>query len=331
MSAEDEHAEAERRIAEAKARGATELDLSDLHALTVLPPDISTFTALRTLSLTGTQVTDIAPLQNLSALQILDLSGTKVKDLRPVADFSFEMLRKISSLGRTFRGLNFFSTPAAKATPELTALAQIKGNEERTQKTLAYLRSLPPWPEPWDPLQDLDAVSVPPQPSPQVATTTAHIAFILRTAKSSDAVARVATEQIRAALNDVPIPQGSNRLPEELQVFQDMAEIFARLTTPLSEPDSPNAETALRDRIAELERSIAALTAQLADETRRAETAEAALSANPNWALYKASLAPKAADLTIWLTKAGVIYRALHFLGTSDPVMVRMLDLLAKI
>ena len=41
-------------------------------------------TALQTLFLNGTQVTDLAPLKGLTALQRLDLDGTQVTDLAPL-------------------------------------------------------------------------------------------------------------------------------------------------------------------------------------------------------------------------------------------------------
>jgi internalin A len=42
-------------------------------------------TALQTLDLTGTEVSDVTPLAHLTALQTLDLSNTEISDLTPLA------------------------------------------------------------------------------------------------------------------------------------------------------------------------------------------------------------------------------------------------------
>ncbi len=168
MSEQDHYEEAQQRIAEAKASGATDLDLSHLSRLTDLPPEISALTALqslelhftqikditplqslytlRSLGLVGAPVKDISPLRDLSGLQSLNLSATQVVDLRPIAFLAFD-----EAEGQFSYGLHFAVTPAANATPELAQLSEMKDDRDRTQKTLAYLRSLPPWPEPWDP------------------------------------------------------------------------------------------------------------------------------------------------------------------------------------
>ena len=103
-------------------------------------------TGLRNLTLDGTPVTDLTPLQGLSGLQDLDLDNTQVLDLRPIRDLHFDVM------GSTPVGLHFTNTPAAGATPELTRLSEIEDHADRTRETLAYLRTLPPYPEPapWD-------------------------------------------------------------------------------------------------------------------------------------------------------------------------------------
>ena len=50
-----------------------------------------------------------------------------------------------------FPGLNFSNTSATARDARLAELAEIKSHADRARKTLAYLRSLPPWPEPYTP------------------------------------------------------------------------------------------------------------------------------------------------------------------------------------
>src|SRR5213078_2078969 len=83
-TAAKQFAEAQRRIEEAREAGATELDLADLPKLAALP-DLAGLTALQSLDLSATQVSDLAPLAGLTALQSLDLSRTQVSDLAPLA------------------------------------------------------------------------------------------------------------------------------------------------------------------------------------------------------------------------------------------------------
>jgi soluble cytochrome b562 len=176
---------AERKIAKARKRGDTELSFNSttFHALDRLPPEIGTLDSLerlllegtriadtasltdlenlQRLDLEGTQVADIAPLQGLENLQMLLLNGTRVADLRPLAD--------LPRLGDgAIGGLYFADTPAARVTPELTRLSQIVDNQERTRETLAYLKTLPPWPDPL-PWAETPATA---SPSPETATGT---------------------------------------------------------------------------------------------------------------------------------------------------------------
>jgi hypothetical protein len=88
--ATDAYKEAQRLIAEAKASGATELDFSTpkTRALTALPPELSNLTALTTLNLMDTQVTDLSPVTPLTALATLILHGTRVTDLSPITNIA---------------------------------------------------------------------------------------------------------------------------------------------------------------------------------------------------------------------------------------------------
>ena len=89
-AADDAYAEAQRLIAKARASGATELNLNSdaTRALTTLPPEIGALTALTTLDLMNTQVTNLAPLTQLTALTELYLSRTPVTDLAPLTQLT---------------------------------------------------------------------------------------------------------------------------------------------------------------------------------------------------------------------------------------------------
>ena len=104
-AADKAYAAAQRLIAKAKASGARRLDLNN-RALTHLPPEIGILTALTMLDLSGTQISDIAPITPLTALTKLDLSNTPVSDLAPLTpltaltglDLSFTRVTDLSPL-----------------------------------------------------------------------------------------------------------------------------------------------------------------------------------------------------------------------------------------
>ncbi|WP_284162852.1 leucine-rich repeat domain-containing protein [Frigidibacter sp. SD6-1] len=124
-------------IASLTALQTLSLDLTDV---TDLAPLVS-LTALRFLPLVGTGITDLSPIASLTELEHLSLDGTGVTDLRPIRD-----LEKLGS--GPIRGLYYGDTPAVARDPELARLSEIRGAGERTKKTLAYLKTLPPWPDP---------------------------------------------------------------------------------------------------------------------------------------------------------------------------------------
>lgn len=101
--------------------------------------------SLETLNLSNTEVEDIGSLRALYNLQALDLTGSKVSDLRAIAKVKFDRVG-----GERRRGLHFAGTPAAISTPELAELSRIEDDAERTAETLAYLKTLPPWPKTWE-------------------------------------------------------------------------------------------------------------------------------------------------------------------------------------
>lgn len=113
------------------------------------------------LGLAVTQVTDVVPLAGLRRLRTLVLNSTLVIDLRPI-----RAMREPKN-GEDV-GLDFADTPFAIATPETRRLASIEDRAERTRETLAFLKTLPPWPKllPWD--TQPKATLAPPDPDPSV-------------------------------------------------------------------------------------------------------------------------------------------------------------------
>ena len=211
-AADKAHDAAVKEIRRVKQTGETTLDLSHerYRALDQIPQDIATLpalqefslnhtavsdlaplatlTALHTLSLGHTAVSDLAPLATLTALQRLRLSQTAVSDLAPLAGLAeledleldgcqvadLRPIRGLAKLGTNLPpGLSFQDTPATRADGTLARLAGIEDPEDRARETLAYLNTLPPWPEPlpWVPPETQpDAAPLPPaaDPVPQI-------------------------------------------------------------------------------------------------------------------------------------------------------------------
>ncbi len=82
--AEEAFEEARRRIAEAARTGAKVLDLR-IEGLERIPEEIAGLTGITSLSLTGTQVSDLGPIAGLTGMTRLWLDRTRVSDLRPIA------------------------------------------------------------------------------------------------------------------------------------------------------------------------------------------------------------------------------------------------------
>ena len=164
------YAEAQRLIAEAKATGATQLDLDSdkTRALIDLPPEIAGLTALTTLYLSNTQVADIAPLTGLTALTTLFLDDTQVADIAPLAGLTalttldlrrtraidLRPLSKVLSLltpdperpkrfGPQASGLSFSDTPAC-ADPRIAEIAAIEDPALRARTLFDYLQDWVP-------------------------------------------------------------------------------------------------------------------------------------------------------------------------------------------
>lgn len=101
---------------------------------------IASLSELQWLYLNQTDVSDLSPVRTLSKLQWLHLSLSKVRDLRPLA--SLLILNSAANCR-----IQYSNTPATKYDPVLHRLSQIADDQERTRETLAYLKTLPPWPE----------------------------------------------------------------------------------------------------------------------------------------------------------------------------------------
>ena len=133
--ASDAYAEAQRLIAEAASSGATELSFNTAktHALTRIPEEIKTLTALTTLDLSHTKVTDLRPLLTLTKLAS-----------EPI------VFRKS---GRDVGGLSFAGTPT-RLDHRIAEIAIIPDPATRAKTLFDYLQHwVPPGdaPEP-DPL-----------------------------------------------------------------------------------------------------------------------------------------------------------------------------------
>ncbi len=162
MSAADEAYEAAvAEIKRVRAAGETALRLegASFRALDRIPDEIAGIEGLTVVDLDNTRVADLAPLAGLTALQTLWLGNTRVADLRPI--------RNMRPPGHSpFDGLAFGGSPFAAATDETRRLAAIENRADRTRATLAFLNTLPPWPEPlpWERPPE----PPPPDPDPAV-------------------------------------------------------------------------------------------------------------------------------------------------------------------
>jgi len=215
-AAADAYKAAQAEIARAKATGEDRLRLDEtaFRALQALPPEIAELDGLRQLDLDNTQirdmsplagmqtllvlyldrtkVSDITPLAGMQSLQALYLNGTQVSDIAPVAGMQslrelyltgtlvsdLRPILSLESLGKQqFRdALRFQRCAATEADAELKRLSEIEDGDERLTETQAYLRSLPPWPEPlpWSP--DPTQGDTPPDPpSPELGLAMAMI------------------------------------------------------------------------------------------------------------------------------------------------------------
>jgi len=166
---------------------------------------LAALSRLQMLWLDQTSVSDLGPLARLTGLQDLTLSRTQVADLRPLLG-----LERLGTDGR--EGLTFTDTPATARDATLARLAGIKDRETRARETHAYLRSLPPWPEPYTPAATPDGtpprpIGAPPEPPEQdpalpLVWGENGFAFFAESI-DSDPVTEAALGDLRALLDDL--------------------------------------------------------------------------------------------------------------------------------
>ena len=379
-AAEVAYSRARQRIKEVRERAEEELMLNvgPLRALERIPEEIATLKGLRSVELDKTKVSDLTPLAALTGLQTLWLNQTGVSDLAPLAALTWlQDLRldqtgvsdlgpiaaltglKNLSLDQTgvsdlrpirgarldgdglWRGLSFADTPATRLDPELARLAAISNDKDRTRQTLAYLNTLPPWPEPLPWLQGEgqpaeEAADEPPtaQPEPpgrDVRATKEHIAGLIRHATVTRVTARQLAAQIEGALSGVATEPGSNHLPAVLQDMAEVAEVL-RAIAPEAEPlTDPLEEPKLRLRIAQLEAALEKLGRELLDERKAREAAEALAKKDGFLQSYKKSAGTALGVASVGLVTVGVPAAGVYFPGADHPFVQSVLTVLGRL
>lgn len=312
----------------------TTLELSQTDVSDLAP--LAEMADLRRLFLYKTKVRNLNPLSQLSALQGLVLDQTGVTDLRPLVDLSFE------NIGVS-NGLSFANTPSTLRDPELRRLSYLKGPKQRTRETLAYLKTLPPWPEPYTPATRGD-VPVPGQIGPsenqssskiareeppmsrgalKAKTSAAHIRFLQREPELTRLTAQSVATQIRDAM--LEMRRRSNDIPDALLKIESLADALEGIG---NAPLGPKGEKRIEDlqlRIAQLEAVIEKLTADL--------TVSKAATTNPNG--FAATLSKEAAREIAtslgFLTRLGAIAGLVYFIGPTNPVATGLIGAWAAI
>ncbi|MCF8486302.1 MAG: hypothetical protein K9G71_13905 [Rhodobacteraceae bacterium] len=290
--------------------------------ITDLAP-LATLNRLQALGLEGTRVADIAPLGNLTRLESLWLQGTQITDLRPIRDLPF----KWDSLPS---GLSFGDTPATARDAELARMAGIEDDKRRTRDTLAYLKTLPPWPQPYTPRARPDGK--PPQPiggdaeheqtglraeppisrsAVKVRTSAIQIKFLLREPQMTQTTAQGVAEQIRVALREVR--SRTNDLPEALLALEGVAEALQGLGAARIGPKDKNRVEELQLRIAHLEASLEKLTEEL-------KAAKAAKASDGFGAHFSKEAAGEIARTLGFLGRLGAVAGAVYFIGPNNPI-----------
>lgn len=166
---------------------------------------LSTLRSLEVLWLDMAPVTDISPLASLQSLITLRLNGSAVEDLRPIRS-----LRKLGISG--FDALDFSNCAATQRDAEISRLCHIDHETIRTRETLAYLNTLPPWPEPYLPKARPDGkppewigkLPDPPAPDPALPLIWGEKGFaFLAVQVEADPVTEAALDDLRPLLDDL--------------------------------------------------------------------------------------------------------------------------------
>ncbi len=128
-------------IESVRRNGETTLNLAGPYAaLERLPDEISSLTNLQYLNLNRAGVSDISAARNLPELRGITLDHTQINDLRPLCELPL--------LWTGDGGLSFDDTPSRRNDLELAKLDKITDRKKRDYEIQAYLKSLPPWPQP---------------------------------------------------------------------------------------------------------------------------------------------------------------------------------------
>ena len=144
-----------------------------------------------------TGVSDLAPIAEMTGLRILSLTQTGVSDLRP--------LTHMDKLGdRNYGGLWFEETPASRLDEGLAKLVTIERDELRSKEVLAYLKTLPPWPEPLPWLSGPKKDPKPPEQDPALPLSWGEKGFtFLANSIDTDPVTEAALADLRDLLEDL--------------------------------------------------------------------------------------------------------------------------------
>jgi hypothetical protein len=280
---------------------------------------------LSALWLDGTPISNIAPLASINKFEILGLSNTLVTDLRPICD----------SRVQGFNQLEFFGTPATAQDAELDRLAGILDHEDRTHETLAYLKTLPPWPQPYTPKARPDGSRPEPigrdsGPPPAVTTAETQIKSLLRHALVTRVTADTLSRQIDEALRDVPATNG-NELAPILQMMAEVGEVLGHLAEDAPRASTKDRERALLLRISQLESIVARLTAALKQEEEARKAADAMAKKDGFLESFRKSAGTAAGAGTVGLIAVGVPTAAVYFLGADHPLVTAFLTAIGKL
>ncbi|SOB91979.1 hypothetical protein SAMN05877809_101470 [Rhodobacter sp. JA431] len=309
--------------------GLTRLRTLSLYGSSVVNIEtLSGFVDLTSLFIGQTRVEDLSPISGLASLRDLILNRSLVADMRPLRSLS-----KLTAAEQFSPGLVYSDAAACKADVELMRLSGIKSNAERARETLAYLNTLPPWPEPYLPKARPDGkppewIGGAPSAPPAVRTAEAQIRALLRHATITRVSAASFAAQITEALQGVPATHG-NQLAPVLQVMLEVRDVLETIAR--DRADAQSEETLLRLRIAHLETVVDKLTTQLADAEKAREAAELLAQKDGFMASYRKSLGTAAGVGTIGLIGVGVPTAAIYFLGAEHPLVQAFLTVTGRL
>lgn len=322
-------------------------DLSPIHDLTGLQTlslretavsdlsPIERLMGLESLVLSKTEVRDVSAIRNLTGLHTLFLDETEVSDLRPLVG--------MRNLGvGPGGGLWFSKTPAVRFDQNLERLTAITDDYQRAKETLAYLKTLPPWPEPLPWLAKDDSpppqtpIPKPTRPDPPLTramagpkTPAKHVKFLLSQPRLTEFTAKEVAGQIRWALKDVK--RATNSLPEPLATIEEIADALDDLGNTRLGPKDKQRVQDLNLRIAQLEAVVEKLTAQLSDSEKARATAEALAKSQGFKGQFMSELATEAVKTGGFIVRTGAVGGVIYILGATSPIVAAMLGALAAL